>query len=61
MGPYAEVPGPQTFGSVVPSAWMLGLYSNIPIPDCLVGVPGVGQVPVYKAFLFGTSIPGAGL
>lgn len=56
-GPFASVPGPQTVGQVVPGAWILGNYLTTPIPDCFVGVPGAGQVPVYKAFMYGTSVP----
>ncbi len=58
IGPFAEIPGPQTVGSVTPGAWILGLYWSVPIPDCEVVVPPVAApVPVYKAYLFGTSSP----
>ncbi len=61
LGPFSSVPGPQTFGQNVPSAWILGNYTTIPIPDCFVGVPLLGQMPVFKAYMYGTSVPTPGL
>lgn len=58
IGPFAETPGPQTVGQVVPGAWVLGLYLNTPIPECEVGIPPIAApLPVYRAYLFGTSVP----
>ncbi|MEZ4113861.1 MAG: hypothetical protein R3B65_00085 [Candidatus Paceibacterota bacterium] len=56
-GPFSAIPGPTGFGQVVPSAWILGLYLPTPIPDCTVAVPPVGAAPVFKATIFGTSVP----
>lgn len=56
-GPFSEVPGPTGHGQVVTGAWILGLHLPVPIPDCLAPIPPLGSLPVFKAFLFGTSIP----
>jgi hypothetical protein len=56
-GPFSSVPGPQTFGQIIPSAWILGLYLSVPIPDCVAPIPPLGTLPVFKATIYGTSVP----
>lgn len=57
FGPFSQLPGPQTAGQLVPGAQILGNYMTIPIPDCFVGLPLVGQVPVFKAYMYRTDVP----